>query len=132
MAAGFNTALRTTRATTLKTDIDKGGAAGNIKIYDGTRPATGGSATTLLVTLPLSYPCGTVAAGVFTFAAITSAVAVATSTATWARIADSAGTFVADVSVATAAADIILSGTAVITTGNTVSITSGAITEGNA
>ena len=114
MAAGFNTALRTTRATTLKTDIDKGGAAGSIKIYDGSRPATGGTVTTL------------------TFAAITSAVAVATSTATWARILDSASTFVADVSVGTTSADIILSGTAVITTGNTVSITSGSITEGNA
>lgn len=132
MAAGFNTALRTTRATTLKTDIDKGGAAGSIKIYDGSRPATGGTVTTLLVTLPLSFPSGTVAAGVFTFAAITSAVAVATSTATWARILDSASTFVADVSVGTTSADIILSGTAVITTGNTVSITSGSITEGNA
>lgn len=133
MTLGLNTALRNTRANDIKTDIDKGGAAGFRRIYDGTRPATGGTATTLLAELTHSYPSAASASnGVLTFNAITSdASANATGTATWFRDVDSAGVFVQDGSVGTSAADYILNTTS-ITLGVQVSCTSAVITEGNA
>jgi hypothetical protein len=51
--------------------------------------------------------------------------------ATWARVKDSTGAFVADGSVGTSGSDFIM-GSVLIATGQTVSITSGTITEGNA
>jgi hypothetical protein len=132
MTMGFATTLRTSRADAIKTAIDAGAGAGLIRIYDGARPATGGTATTLLAELTCTDPCSTGAvAGVLTLSAINSdASANATGTATWARIVDSSGTFVLDMSVSTAAADCNLNSTS-IATGITVAITSCVITEGN-
>lgn len=133
MTLGLNTALRNTRANAIKTDIDKGGAAGFFRVYDGTRPATGGTATTLLAELTMSLPSAPSASGgVLTFSAITAdPSANASGTATWGRQVDSTGAFVDDFSVGTAAADYILN-TVTITAGVQVSCTSAAITEGNA
>lgn len=126
----LNTALRTTRANTIKTDIDKGGGAGFLRVYDGTRPATGGTATTLLAELTFSYPCAASASsGVLTFSAITAdSSANATGTATWGRIVDSTGAFVADISVGTSGAEFILN-TVSIVLGVQVSCTSATSTE---
>lgn len=132
MTLGLNTALRTTRIGAIKTDIDKGGSAGFLRVYDGTRPATGGTATNLLAQLTFSYPCAPAASGgQLTFSAITSATAGASGTATWGRIVDSTGAFVTDCSIGTSAADYILNTTA-ITAGVQVSCSSGVLTEGNA
>jgi hypothetical protein len=131
MALGLATALRTTRATAIRDAIDAG-AAGLLRIYDGVRPATGGSATTLLAELTLSDPCGSVVNGVLTFSAITQdASANATGTATWFRIVTSAAAFVLDGSVGTSGADLNLTTTSV-TTGQPVQVTSLVFTEGNA
>ena len=131
MALGLATALRTTRATAIRDAIDAG-AAGLLRIYDGVRPATGGSATTLLAELTLSDPCGTVTNGVLTFSAITQdASANNTGTATWFRIVTSAAAFVLDGSVGTSGADLNLTTTSV-TTGQPVQVTSLVFTEGNA
>lgn len=132
MTIGFNTALRNTRANTIKTDIDKGGAAGTLRVYDGTRPATGGAGTTLLAELVLSFPSAPNASGgVLTFSAISpDASANATGTATWGRVVDSTGAFVKDFSVGTSGADFNLN-TVAITAGVQVSCTSAVITEGN-
>ena len=104
-----------------------------MRIYDGVRPATGGSATTLLAELTLSDPCAAGAAsGILTFNAITAdSSANATGTATWARIVTSAGAFVLDCSVGTSGADINLNTTSIVS-GAQVSVTSASITEGNA
>lgn len=133
MTVGLNTTLRNTRANAIKTAVDAGGAAGFFRVYDGTRPATGGTATTLLAELTMSYPSAAAASGgVLTFSAITAdASANATGTATWGRLVDSTGAFVEDFSVGTSAADYILN-TVSITAGVNVSCTSATSTEGNA
>lgn len=131
MALAYVAALRNNRLDQIKTKIDAGGGAGKIQIYNGTRPATGGTATTKLAELTLSFPSAAASSGgVLTFSAITSAAALATGTATWFRIVDSTGAFVCDGDVGTSGSDLNLSATA-ITSGATVSITSLTITEGN-
>ena len=126
---GFVTSLRTARSQAI---VDAIGASGLLRIYDGTRPATGGTATTLLAELPLSATAGTVSNGVLTFNTITSdTVADATGTATWARVTTSAGAAVADFSVGTSGTEIILDSVSVVA-GGTVAVSSGVLTEGNA
>lgn len=129
MALGFSTALRNARADAI---TSAAGGSATIKIYDGTRPATGGTATTLLATLTCNVTfAGAASTGVLTLNSITSATAVATSTATWFRLATSGGTFVMDGNVGTSGSDLNLN-TVSIVTGGTVSITSATFTEGNA
>jgi hypothetical protein len=130
MALGISTTVRNSMLNQIEAAIDAGGA-GTIKIYDGSRPATGGTATTLLVTLTFSATSAPAASGgVLTFNAITNGTAVATSTATWARISSGGGTFVFDCNVGTSVSDINLNATS-ISTGLTVSVTSATITAGN-
>ena len=132
---GFNTTLRNNMLDQIRAMIDAGAGPGKIRIYDGSRPATGGTATTLLAELTLTDPCAPAASGgVLTFSTITQdASADATGTATWARIVDSTNAFVLDCSVSATGGggDIQLNSTS-ITAGGTVSITSATITAGNA
>lgn len=107
--------------------IDAGAGAGTIKIYSGTIPTdadTAVGAQTLLATLTFSDPAfGAASNGVATASAITSdASADATATAAWARIADSTGTTVMDVTVGTSGDDINFN-TVSFVTGATVAIT---------
>lgn len=102
--------------------IDAGAGAGTIKIYDGTIPTNANTAVgsqVLLATLTFSDPAfGAAANGVATADTITSDnSADATGTASWARIADSNGNTVMDVTVGTSGEDINF---------NTVSFVSGA------
>ncbi len=102
--------------------IDAGSGAGTIKIYTATIPTdanTALGAQTLLATLTFSDPAfGAASNGVATASAITSdSSADATDTAAWARIADSNGTTIMDVTVGTSGEDINF---------NTVSFVSGA------
>jgi hypothetical protein len=106
--------------------IDTGGA-GTIKIYDGTIPTdadTALGAQVLLATLTFSATAfGAASNGVATASAITSdSAADATGTATWARIANGAGTTQLDVTVGTSGEDINFN-TAAFVTGATVAIT---------
>lgn len=132
MALGVSETIRNAWVQAVASAIDAGATGGLIKFYGGVRPATGGTATTLLGTVTCAATCGTVAAGVLTFAGMTEdSSADATGTATWARITDSTGAFVCDASVATSGADINLNSTA-ITAGGIIRITSGTLTAGNA
>lgn len=133
MTIGLNSTSRNNRLNVIRDAIDAGGAAGFLRVYDGTRPATGGTATTLLAELTFSYPSAPNASGgVLTFSAITAdASANASGTATWCRLVTSAGAFVEDGSVGTSGADFILN-TTTITAGVQVSCSSGTHTEGNA
>lgn len=100
MAVGIVTATRSAMATQILNALDANAAAGKLRLYDGTRPATGGAATTLLAELTLAHPAGTVTDGVLTFGPITSDdQADATGTVTWARLVDGAGAFVMDLDV---------------------------------
>lgn len=131
MAIGLATTLRNARLDQITAAIDAG-TAGLLRIYDGSRPATGGAATTLLAELTFSDPSAAAAAGgVLTFSAITAdASANATGTATWARIVTSAAAFVADMSVGTSGADINFNTTSIVAGAN-VSVSSLVWTEGN-
>lgn len=126
------TAVRNSMLDQIKTAVDAGAGAGLLRIYDGTRPATGGAATTLLAELTFTDPsAGAAAAGVLTFSAITAdASANATGTASWCRVVDSTGTFVFDGNVGTATSDFILN-TVSITIAQQVSCSSATITDGN-
>ena len=133
MTIGFLAALRNNMLDEIKTLIDAGAGAGLLRIYNGTRPATGGAATTLLAELTFSDPSApAAAAGVLTFSAITQdSSANATGTATWARVVDSAATFVMDMSVGTSGADINLNSVSITVT-QAVSVTSATVTAPNA
>lgn len=129
---GFSTTLRNARADEITTALDGGSGAGLLRLYDGSQPATGGTATTKLSENSLSDPAASGASGgVLTLDTVTDATAVASGTATWGRFVDSSGTFVADLNAGTSGAAITLNN-ASITSGQTVSVTSATFTEGNA
>jgi hypothetical protein len=130
MALGYLTQLRNDQLDEITATV---GASGLLRIYDGSRPATGGAATTLLAELTLNATFApAAAAGVLTLNAITAdASANATGTATWFRIVTSGGSFVMDGSAGTSGTDLVLN-TASIVAGANVSISSATITAGNA
>ena len=128
MTLAINATTRGSMLTTLNTAI---GTSATLTIYNGTQPATGGTATTALAALTCSTTAfGTVSGAVLTANAIASATATATSTATWFRIATSGATQQIDGTVAASGADLNLNTTAIVT-GATVSVSSCVITAGN-
>lgn len=133
MALAFATTLRNSMLNQITAALDAGAGAALIRIYDGTRPATGGTATTLLAELTCTDPSsGSAASGVLTFSSITQdASANATGTATWFRMVDSVATFVMDGNVSTSGSDLNLTTTAIVAT-QPVSISAATITAGNA
>ncbi len=133
MALAFLEALRHSMLDEITALIDADAADGELRIYDGSRPATGGAATTLLSTLNLGYVFAAGASGGdLTANAISDDTsAAATGTATWFRITDSSGDFIMDGDVGTSGSDLNLNSVA-ITIGGTVSVTSFVITAGNA
>lgn len=112
----------------------RAGASALLRIYSGSRPATGGTATTLLAELTCNATFAPSATGgVLTLNSITAdGSANATGTATWFRIVQSGGsTFVLDGSVGTSGSDLNLNSTSIVS-GGTVSVTSFTITAPNA
>ncbi len=132
MALSYSTATRNARLDAIVTAV---GSSGLVRIYDGSRPATPGTAVStqvLLAELTCSATFGTVSAGVLTVSAITvDSSANNTGNATWFRVTTSAGSGVIDGNVGTSGSDLNLTTTS-ITAGQSVSITSFTITEGNA
>jgi len=133
MTLGINT---TTRNAMMDTITTRAGGSALLRVYDGTRPATGGTATNLLAQLTCNATFAPGASsGVLTLNSIASATsAAATGTATWFRIVKSDGTtHVLDGSVSTQAAgtgDMQLDSTSIVL-GGTVAISSATITCGN-
>lgn len=129
MALAYSSALRNARMDQITTAV---GASGLLRIYDGTRPATGGTATTLLAGLVGNATFAPAASGgVLTLNAITQdASADATGTATWFRWVTSGATFCMDGSVGTSGSDLNLTTTSIVIT-QPVSVTSWVQTEGN-
>lgn len=129
---GYVTTLRNSRLDAITTAV---GASGKLRIYAGTRPATGGTATTLLAELTLNATFAPAASnGVLTANAITGDnSADASGTASWARILKSDGTTtVMDLSVsATGGGGELQLSTTTISTGVAINVTSLTITEGN-
>lgn len=131
MAIAYEAAtLRTAMMDAITT---RAGNAALLRIYDGSRPATGGTATTLLAELVCGTPFAAGASnGVLTLGAITQdSSANATGIATWFRIVKADGTtHVLDGNVGTSGSDLNLTTTSIVAT-QPVSITSFVITEGN-
>lgn len=131
MAAGYNVLMRNAQLDAITAFV---GAGAKIRIYSGTRPATGGAATTLLAELTGGTPfAGAAAAGVLTVNAVTGdASADSTGTATWFRVWKADGTTQCiDGAVGTSGAELNLVSTSIVA-GGPVSITSFTITRGNA
>lgn len=132
MAIAYPSTLRNTRMDAINTAVNAGAGAGLLRIYDGTRPATGGAATTLLAELTFSDPAfAGAAAGVLTASAITQdASANATGTASWFRVVDSVATVVMDGNCGTSGSDLNLTTLSIVAT-QPVSVSSFVLTEGN-
>jgi hypothetical protein len=133
MALRYSTTIRDNRLTQVVTAIDGGAGAGLLRIYDGSQPATCGTATTLLAEITLSDPCGVVSAQVLTFdntPALTDASANNAGTATWHRFVDSTATCCVDGTVGTAASDINFN-SVIWSALQSITVTSYTITAGN-
>ena len=129
MALSYSDTVRDNRLTEIATAAGTGAL---IRIYDGSRPATGGAATTLLAELTVAGAFGSVSSQVLTVGAVTSdSSANALGDATWFRVVTSGGTFVLDGKVGTSGSDLNLDSTS-ISIGQTVAISSFTITAGNA
>jgi hypothetical protein len=129
MALGYVAALRNLQLDGITTQC---GASALMRIYSGTRPATGGAETTVLAELTCNATFApAAAAGVLTLNAITAdSSANSTGTATWGRILTSGATPKIDFDVGTSGSDLNLNSVS-ITAGGTVSVTSFTITAGN-
>jgi hypothetical protein len=129
MALAFATTLRNAMLDEITAAA---GASALLRIYDGSRPATGGAATTLLAELTCNATFAPAASGgALTLNAITQdASANATGTATWFRLVTSGATFVMDGNVGTSGSDLNLTTTSIVAT-QPVSISSAVLTEGN-
>ena len=129
MTLGYVATLRNTQLDAITTAV---GNAGKLAIYDGTRPATGGTATNKLAEFTLGSPFAPAASGGVLSPTLPSNVtALLSGTATWYRITTSGGTFVMDGSAGTSGTDLILNSASIVS-GATVSITAHTITAGNA
>jgi hypothetical protein len=133
MTIGFAVTLRNNRLDQI---TSRAGASALLRIYSGSRPATGGAETTLLAQLTCNATFAPAASGgVLTLNAIASQTSAAnTGTAAWFRIYASNGTTHAlDGAVSTIVAgtgDLQLDDTAIVA-GGTVAISSASLTEGN-
>lgn len=131
MTIAYNETLRNNQLDEITTRAGNGAL---LRIYDGSRPATGGTATTLLAELTCGSPfAGAASGGVLTANAITQdSSANATGTATWFRIVQSGGsTHVMDGDVGTSGSDLNLDSVSIVA-GGEVAVTSFVITGGNA
>lgn len=130
MTTGYSTTLRNAQLDAISTTV---GNAGKLQIYDGTRPATGGTATTKLAEFTLGTPFASAAAAAALSPTLPANVSgLAAGTATWFRITTSGGTFVIDGSVtATGGGGDCQLNTTTISVGVTVAVTSFTINRGN-
>jgi hypothetical protein len=130
MALGYSTTLRNAQLDAITTAL---GTSPKIRHYSGTRPATGGTATTLLGELPMSAtPAAAASSGVWTANAITNdSSADATGTASWFRALTSANTPVIDGNIGTSGSDLNMN-TVSYVSGGPIAMSSWTITAGNA
>jgi len=135
MSATIRLADATRNATldAIATRINAGAGAGTMKVYTGTIPTNANTAIgaqVLLGTLTFTDPCASAAAsGVLTFSAITQdSSADASGTIAWARIADSDGTTIMDVSAGTGSGVVLQFNTLAVTAGGPIACSAFTIT----
>jgi hypothetical protein len=129
---GYNVTLRNNQLDQITSFA---GSAALLRIYDGTRPATGGAITTQ--NLLSEHTCGTpfaagASGGVLTANAIADdASANFSGTASWARLVKSDGTtHVMDLDVGTVGTSVIINTTTIVAAAP-VQVTSFVVTRGN-
>lgn len=129
MAVRISNAARSAAADAIVDLIDAGSGAGTLKIYTGSQPAGPATAPsgTLLGTLTMSDPAyGSASNGVAAASAITGDTSAdATGAAGWARISDSDGTAIIDMSVSESGGggDLILDSVDIVA-GGAINVTS--------
>lgn len=104
----YSTALRNAQQDQITALIDAGGSPGRLSTYGGVKPATGGTAPAAISVHTFSAISGTVLNGVWTANPIATSKANSNSTITWARITDSNGNFVMDLTAGTSNAELLL------------------------
>ena len=132
MSMKFAMSLRTARGQAI---LDAIGPSGKINIYSGTQPVTGGSPSgTLLGTLNLSPIPGTVANEIITFNPVSDDISAdADGYASWGRIFKNNGDMVIDFDCGTTSSNATMKFTnTLFATGDTISIDSFVVIEGNA
>lgn len=124
MAVNYNTNVKNSRMTVVRDAIDGGPASGTLEVC-----TTG--YTTVLATVTLDDPCGSVSSGVLSFSALPiSTTASNSGTAALARFKDSTGTVVCDgLTVGTSGTNVIVS-TTTFTSGQSVDLTAATLTHG--
>lgn len=129
MALGYNATLRNNQLDEI-TGLAGGSAL--LKIFSGSRPATGGAETTQLAELTCNATFAAAASGgVLTLNAISDDTSADdTGTATWFRIESSGATHVMDGDVGTSGADLNFDSVSFVS-GGTVAVDSFTITNGN-
>lgn len=129
MTTGYVPTLRNAQLDAITTFV---GAGGKLRIYAGTRPATGGTATTLLSEHTLGTPFApAAAAGVLSPTLPANVNASAAGTASWFRVLKADGTTICfDGSVGTSGQDLNLN-TTTTAVGVPVAVTAWTITRGN-
>jgi hypothetical protein len=106
-------------------------AGGTIRLYNGSKPASLGTPSgTLLATLTMGSPAGTVSSGVLTIGSVTqSNGSHVNGTPTFIRFSTSGGTAVADIDIGAGAGNVQFTGTVV--TGQNVTVTGLTLTAPN-
>lgn len=130
MALRLNTTSRNSRLSVIVTDA---GTNPKLKFYNGTVPATGGTAAgTLLATLTQTGALGTVASGVLTLNTTVTQTNSSHSngTPTFCRITTSSDVFVADIDIGSGSGNMQITGA--IANGVDLPLNASTITEGNA
>jgi hypothetical protein len=126
-ALTFSAAARSDMMTALLPSLN----SGTIKFYNGTKPASLGTPSgTLLATLTMSNPAGTVSSGVLTVGSVTqTASSHVNGTPTFVRFSNSSGTAVADIDIGSGAGNLQFNGTVV--NGQVITLTGVTLTAGN-
>lgn len=103
---GLSSTIRNDRLQIVLDAIDSGADEYDtalLWIFSGERPATGEAVdeyeNELLVEFVLPFPCGTITDNVLTFDSVADSLGIIYGIASWARIVDSSGNFVMDLSV---------------------------------
>lgn len=93
MTIAITSALNSARLQGVVSYLDTGPGFAAIQIYGGTRPATPADApgSSMLVQIPLTKPCGSVAAGVLTLTGSGNGLIANSGAATWARVVNADG-----------------------------------------
>lgn len=99
MTLSISVALNDARLQGTLDFLNVGTGVARLRLYDGTRPANGGTPTTLLVEIPLDDPAGAITAHTLVLAASTLPLVATSGVATWGRMVNGNGDHAFDATV---------------------------------